>query len=130
MNSLPGGMVGVDEDTTVGVRPEKLPLERRGDRDPHIQARLELVEYLGSGALLHCSAADVKLVVETHGDGKPRPKPGCTIDLFTDSDSRQRYPASEGGARSGRTSYGRNTTTPASNRPPPFRVTDHFLTRT
>ena len=100
MNFLPGSMAGLGGDVIAGVRPEKLRLQRRSDDDLHIQARLELIEYLGSSALLYCSASDVEIVVEIQGDGKPRPKPGCTIDLFTDSDSLHRYPANEAGARS------------------------------
>ena len=43
-------------------------------------------------------AVGVKLVVETQGTGKPRPAPGCAIDLFTDCDSLHRYPADESGS--------------------------------
>ncbi len=99
MNFLPGTMVGLDGDVTVGVRPEKLRLEPRGGDDLRIEARLELVEYLGSSALLHCSASGVKLVVETQGDGKPRPAPGGAVDLFTDSGSLHRYPAKDEGGQ-------------------------------
>ena len=93
MNFLPGSMVGLDGDATVGVRPEKLRLQRRSDRDLHVVATLELIEYLGSSALFHCNASGVKLVVETQGEGKPRAKPGCAIDLFTDAGSLHRYRA-------------------------------------
>ena len=98
MNFFPGDMVGLDGDVTVGVRPERFRLQRNGDDDLHIQAKLELVEYLGSSALLHCDAAGVKLVVETQGGGKPRPAPGCAIDLFADRDSLHRYTADEAGS--------------------------------
>ena len=97
MNFLPGTMLGLGGDVTVGVRPEKLRLERRRGDDLRIEAKLELVEYLGSSALFHCSAAGVQLVVETQGEGKPRTKPGSAIDLFTDTGSLHRYPANEGG---------------------------------
>ncbi len=99
MNFLPGTMVGLGGDVMVGVRPEKLRLERRGDDDLCIKAKLELVEYLGSSALFHCSAAGIKLVVETQGDGKPRPVPGVAINLFTDTRSLHRYPAKDAGGQ-------------------------------
>ncbi len=99
MNFFPGRMVGLDGDVTVGVRPERLRLERRGVDDLHLQARLELIEYLGSSALLHCNAAGVKLVVETQGGGKPRPTPGCAINLFTELDSLHRYRADGNGGQ-------------------------------
>ncbi len=57
MNFLPGSMVGLDGDATVGVRPEKLRLQRRSDHDLHVVATLELIEYLGSSALFHCNAS-------------------------------------------------------------------------
>ena len=99
MNFLSGTMVGLGADVTVGVRPEKLRLEPRGGDDLRIEARLELVEYLGSSALFHCSAAGVNLVVETQGDGKPRPAPGSTIDVYTDTGSLHRYPAKDVGGQ-------------------------------
>ena len=95
MNFLPGRMVGLEADVTAGVRPEKLRLQRRGHDDLCIDARLELVEYLGSSALLHCIASGVKLVVETPGDGRTRPRPGGAIDLFLDPDSLHLYRVNE-----------------------------------
>ena len=99
MNLLPGGMVGLDGSVIAGVRPEKLRLQRRSQQDLRIEAELELIEYLGSSALLHCSASGVNLVVETRGDVKPRLQPGHAIELFTDTESLHPYPSNDGGAQ-------------------------------
>ena len=53
----------------VGVRPEHLTLDNTGNTSP-IPISLDLVEPLGSEALLHASIGENQLIVkaETHGD--------------------------------------------------------------
>ena len=106
MNFLPRSMAGLNRDVTVGVRPEKLRLQRRGDHDLHIRVKLRLVEYLGSSAVPHCSAASVKLVPEYRATADPGPRPGAPSTCY-----RLRQPALLSGERRPRPLAAATTTT-------------------
>ena len=67
---LPGEVLGqVGRDVVVGIRPEHMSLEAGPDTSP-LPISLDLVEPLGSEALLHAAFGEVPAVlkVETHGD--------------------------------------------------------------
>jgi multiple sugar transport system ATP-binding protein len=46
----------------LGVRPEHLAVTRAGERGLHIDAMVDVVEFLGNGTLIHAAAADRDLV--------------------------------------------------------------------
>ena len=84
MNFLTTALLGLGGDDTVGIRPEKLRLQPKGDNDIRIEATLTLIEYLGSSVLYHCTAGGTSLIVEVQGQGRPEVAPGSSLGVFAD----------------------------------------------
>ena len=87
MNFLSASSVGLNSALTVGIRPKKLRLEHVNESDVGFDARLDLVEYLGSNVLYHCVVGDTAVVVERTTEANPKPKSGDNFKLYTSPES-------------------------------------------
>lgn len=95
MNLVPGGgVLGGGEDLTIGVRPEDLAL----DADGPVEVTVEMVEHLGSEAILRTRCTDgTPLTVRT--GPRPEVRPGDRVRLRADPDRIHRFDADSGQRR-------------------------------
>ena len=63
-----------------GIRPEDLRLEKSRERASELEARVEVVEDLGSDLILHLSIGPHRLIMRTHPGQAPAE--GTTIPLY------------------------------------------------
>jgi len=95
MNLVPGGgVLGGDAGVTIGVRPEDLAL----DEDGPVEATVEVVEHLGSEALLRTRCDDGTPLIVRAGP-RPAVRPGDRVRLRADPQRLHRFDAESGRRR-------------------------------
>jgi multiple sugar transport system ATP-binding protein len=69
---------------TVGIRPEHLDVAPPGGATATVQARADVVEYLGNEELLHIAVAGVDMVAIVSADRRVRPDDVVTVHIPLD----------------------------------------------
>ncbi len=91
MNFIAGDLGTLASDEVYGIRPEHLKLSATNGNDLHINARLELVEYLGSTALCHCDYSGQSIVAQLSPQETANLQSGQVISLFVDRASAMKF---------------------------------------
>jgi ABC-type sugar transport system ATPase subunit len=70
-----------------GFRPEKMKLNAVNDDDVRIDARLELVEFLGASALCHCTSQGQALIAQMDPNEAAKLRSGQSVTFYVDRGS-------------------------------------------
>ena len=84
MNFVESGIPELTSGESFGIRPEKIKLSSSRDNDLRIHARLDLVEYLGSSALCHCTHEGTSLVAQLDPQDTANLQSGQNISFFVE----------------------------------------------
>ena len=91
MNFVNKGFNDLQSEEVYGIRPESIKLTKMNGDDLHFNARLELIEYLGSSALCHCSFAGQSIVAQLQPQDLSTLQPGQKINLFVERTAAMKF---------------------------------------
>lgn len=91
MNFVTGAIGDLRKDESYGIRPENFKLASATESDLRLQARVELIEYLGSSALCHCNLDGQNIVAQLQTHETSDLHAGQDIDFFVQRSSAMKF---------------------------------------
>ena len=101
MNFIERGIPELAPGESFGIRPENIGLCPSNDNDLRIRTRLELVEYLGSSALCHCTHEGRSLVAQLEPQDAENLQVGEHISFFVKRSAALKFNGNQRVANSG-----------------------------
>lgn len=91
INFVENGISGLKPGQSFGVRPENMKLSAVREDDLNICSRVELVEFLGSSALCHCTSEGQNLVAQIDPKDAERMQAGQELNFFVERASALKF---------------------------------------
>jgi ABC-type sugar transport system ATPase subunit len=95
MNFVERGIEGLKPGQSFGVRPENMKLNATNEDDLRVTSNLELIEFLGSTALCHCTSKGQSLVAQLNPKDAGKLVTGQELTLFVERVSALKFDGNE-----------------------------------